>query len=522
MINLRKISGALIVVFSALLVVAIFISLLNVSDIQTSSALKPDIFLLVSKSAFQAFLSVVFSLLFGVLLAWSLNRLSFFGRNLLIGLYAAAIVMPAIIIAVGVIGIWGRAGFVNQMFEIVGFGKIGSIFGLHGIVLAHTILSGAFAARVFLTRLDAIPAKALKIGQNLRFGAWLRFKTLDLPAMVGALPTLSVIIFLLSFTSFPIVLLLGGGPDNQTLEVAIYSAVRLNFDLNSAVQMALIQLGISFIIILPAIFYLPTIIDIEKTPKQKWFDEKPVIFFQAGILIFGTLLFLSPLLSVLFDGFSRNAYLIFFKSSFWNAFFISIIIGILSAILNLFFTFGLCFARAEIKNKTMRAIFYLPVFAFMIVPSVVLSLGFFISVQNLGLEPVFAAPFVLILANALLVLPFSVATLSPPIEAANKKYSRVIKTLKLSGLRRFKTIELPMFGKEIGLVLALSFCFSLGDLGIISLFGTEDFATLPWLMVRAMGAYRNNDAQSIAAIMLILTLVVFWLLPKMIKRISDA
>ena len=62
--------------------------------------------------------------------------------------------------------------------------------------------------------------------------------------MRGTMPGLGAVIFLLAFTSFPIVLLLGGGPAMQTLEVAIYSAVRLDFDLNAAVLLALVQIAI--------------------------------------------------------------------------------------------------------------------------------------------------------------------------------------------------------------------------------------------------------------------------------------
>ena len=83
-------------------------------------------------------------------------------------------------------------------------------------------------------------------------------------------------------------------------------------------------------------------------------------------------------------------------------------------------------------------------------------------------------------------------------------------------------MEWPLIGRDIGVVLALSFCFSLGDLGVISLFGTQDFTTLPLLMQRSLSSYRTNDAGSIAAIMLILTVIAFALLPPLFKRLADA
>ena len=73
-----------------------------------------------------------------------------------------------------------------------------------------------------------------------------------------------------------------------------------------------------------------------------------------------------------------------------------------------------------------------------------------------------------------------------------------------------------------GVMLALAFCFSLGDLGVIALFGTQDFATLPLLMVRALGAYRTNDAAAIAAIMLCLTIAAFIVIPRLSGSSADA
>lgn len=79
-----------------------------------------------------------------------------------------------------------------------------------------------------------------------------------------------------------------------------------------------------------------------------------------------------------------------------------------------------------------------------------------------------------------------------------------------------------MMGREIGLVFAMGFCFSLGDLSIIALFGTETFSTLPWLMYRALGAYRTHDAAALAAILLLVSTLSFQILPRVIERMSRA
>ena len=41
-------------------------------------------------------------------------------------------------------------------------------------------------------------------------------------------------------------------------------------------------------------------------------------------------------------------------------------------------------------------------------------------------------------------------------------------------------------------------------------------------MYRALGAYRSNDAAAIAALMLLITIAAFTLLPRLFSRLTDA
>jgi thiamine transport system permease protein len=152
----------------------------------------------------------------------------------------------------------------------------------------------------------------------------------------------------------------------------------------------------------------------------------------------------------------------------------------------------------------------------------VLALGFFLLVRAAGIQPERAGPAVVIVANALLSLPFAVAALGPPLEAVARGHGRLIRSLGLSGWRQFALVEWPLVGRDIGVVLALAFCFSLGDLGVISLFGTPNFTTLPLLLVEALGAYRSNDAGLIAALMLVATVLAFAVLPPLLERLARA
>ncbi len=104
------------------------------------------------------------------------------------------------------------------------------VFGWPGILIAHVTLNLPFAARAYLLALEAVPAETLRNAAQLRFSGldWLRF--VDWPALKRETPGLALIVFLLCFTSFPIVVTLGGGPDRSTLEAAIYTALRIEVD----------------------------------------------------------------------------------------------------------------------------------------------------------------------------------------------------------------------------------------------------------------------------------------------------
>jgi ABC-type Fe3+ transport system, permease component len=513
--------AAAVAIAIAGLIFAVFWSILDAAA--DASRSRVDIPHLLRMTALQATLTMVLSLAVGMALAWSLNRLRFWGRELVVGLFAAAIVTPGMVMAFGLLAIWGRNGWINRASEALFGAPLGNpAFGLSGILLAHVVLDGAFAARILLARLDSIPAARLKTGQSLGLRAWQRFSIIDWPAMRGTLPGLGAIIFLLAFTSFPIVLMLGGGPANQTLEVAIYSAVRQNFDLAGAVALALTQIAVCAAVILIASMLAPVPTALGRSVAPQWHDGAIAKTTQWLILLAAVTAFVLPLLSVLTDGFTAGMAELLVRPVFWWSALSSFAIASVSALLTLLLALGLALGRAATAQPLARTLLGMPPYAYLAVPAVVLALGFFLLVRNAGISPAKAAPVVVIVGNSLLALPFAIATLGPPLEAIARTRGKLIRSLGLSGTRQFLTVEYPLLGRDIGIMLALAFCFSLGDLGVIALFGTENFQTLPLLMFRSLGSYRTNDAAAVAAILLIGTIAAFIGLPRLVERIANA
>jgi thiamine transport system permease protein len=527
---LRRFAGAAVALGIATLVVGLLVTLLAAAGDAAPASRQPDIVHLVVMTCIQAGLSTALALSVGMALAWALNRLRFFGRDLVVGLFATAIVTPGLVLAFGLLAVWGRAGWVNQAsVALTGQTLELPIFGLAGILMAHTILDGAFAARILLARLDTIADRRLKTGQSLGLTPWQRFRLIDWPAMAPSLPGLAAVIFLIAFTSFPIVLLLGGGPANQTLEVAIYSAVRLDFDLRSGVMLALAQIGICGGIVLLAAAAAPVSARVAPSRPSTWRDARWAQILQWLVLSAALIGFALPQLAILSDGvagliqdFASTRTPLLQRPAFWQSLGTSLLIGATSACLALTLAILISVARAATPRPLERVAISAPAYAYLAVPAVVLSFGLFLIVRNAGIAPSRMAPAVVVLANALLSLPFALATLAPPMDAIIRTKGRLIRSLDIGGLRQFANIEWPLISREASIVVALAFCFSLGDLGVIALFGTQDFATLPLLMYRALGTYRTNDAAVIAAVLLLLTLAAFVILPRLFSGSNHA
>ena len=203
-------------------------------------------------SALQATLSTILSVVIGITLAWALShRRQFFGRRLLIALLSSALVLPTLVVVLGLVTVLGRAGWINDGLQALGLNPFEPfIYGLPGILIAHTYFNASFAARTLLNRFESIPASQLKLSTSLGLNAWQRFRLLEFPALAAALPALCTTIFLLCFTSFAIVLVLGGSPKYNTLEVSIYEAIKLDFDLGRAAGLAMLQLAVCALLVL--------------------------------------------------------------------------------------------------------------------------------------------------------------------------------------------------------------------------------------------------------------------------------
>lgn len=450
----------------------------------------------------QAGLSAVISTLLAVALARALFRRRFKGRAVLIRLLAAPFVLPVVVAVLGIIAVFGRAGPINAALSSVGIAPI-SIYGLQGILLANVFFNLPLATRMLLHGWQAIPSERFRLAQSLDLPPKVQFRYLELPMLRAQLPGILLTIFLICLASFAIALTLGGGPKASTLELAIYQALRFDFDLGRAALLAAVQFGICALATLLAVRFVrdqgfAAGLDRVSQPfaPRGWRRMTDVAVIAAAV-IFLTL----PLMAVVWRGFPGLADL---PNGLVGAALRSISISVSAAIVAVAAALTLALASARAPSRLLDLSAMLPLAA----SSLVLGTGLFLMVRPFILAETLALP-VTVLVNALLTLPYLYRLLLPEARQLHQDYARLGASLGLPPQAFLRLVALPRLARPLGYGAGLAAALSMGDLGVIALFAGDSAATLPLLVQSLMGSYRMEQSAAAALILVALSFAMF-------------
>ena len=452
----------------------------------------------------QAFLSTVLSVLIALPVARAFARRQFLGREFLLKVFSVPLALPAIVAILGIIGVYGSNGVLGGIFPI---------YGLTGILFAHVFFNMPLAVRLMLTRLEAVPAENFRLAAQLGFTNGQVFRFIEWPQLSSAITGIASLIFLLCTASFAVVLILGGGPQATTLEVAIYQSLRLDFDPARASILALAQLATCGILVLIAgqfarevQVFPPTLARIKRWDGKSRTSQG----IDIAAIIFGSLIVLPPVMSVILSGIDK----IQLDAILLRATITSLLIGVAAACVSLALGWVLAETAARRPGKILKSTITLACLASLIMPPAVLATGWFVSLSPIA-DMSRCAILLVIALNALMALPFIWSPLYPAIVESIQRHDRLCASLGLRGFARLKLIELPGLRKPLALAFLMAVIVSLGDLSAITLFGSENLATLPALIFRQMGHYRMNDAAGTALVLaafcfILITLAQKW------------
>ncbi|NIH11788.1 MAG: thiamine/thiamine pyrophosphate ABC transporter permease ThiP, partial [Serratia symbiotica] len=99
-----------------------------------------------------------------------------------------------------------------------------------------------------------------------------------------------------------------------------------------------------------------------------------------------------------------------------------------------------------------------------------------------------------------------------------ERYNLLCLSLDIHGWQRLRLIELKALRQPLAQALAFACVLSIGDFGVVALFGNAHFRTLPFYLYQQMGAYRSHDGAVTALLLLLLCFLMFTLIERLPGR----
>jgi len=483
---------------------------------------------------YQAFLSTLLTLLLGLPSAYLFARYDFRGKSLLRALTAVPFMLPTVVVAAGFSALLGPRGLINTLIYP-------SSFILHpfiAILIAHVFYNTTIIIRVVGNALSSLDPKLEAAARSLGADSFHVWWNVILPILRPSILASSLLVFLFDFTSFGVILLLGG-PQFATLEVEIYLRVLKLPNLPLAALLSVIQLVCTLVFsILYARFSSRSTIQTaprsseSNVRKPKTLREK---IFITSFVVLLTSFFLLPLSALPFRslfrleadrgqrgevqyGFTTDYYTELFVNRRGSVFYVPPIratansLGYAGAtvVLSLLLGFpaALALAKPTRLERILDPLIMLPLGS----SAVMLGLGFIISFGAWLTSPLLV-PF----AHTLVALPFVIRALQPAIASIPERLRQAASSLGASPLEVWKNIDLPIIRRATLAAATFAFTISLGEFGATLLISRPEYPTIPVAIERFLsqpGGLNYGQAMAMATILMLLTVASILLIEK--------
>ena len=461
----------------------------------------------------QAAASTALTVLIALPGAWAVARLGFRGRRAVRALVTVPFVLPTVVVAAAFEGLFDRFGLSD-----------GDGLRLRhtawAILIAHVFFNYAVVVRVVGAHWAGLDTRMEDQARVLGAG-WLRvFSSVTLPRLAPSVTAASAIVFLFSFTSFGVVLVLGG-PGRATVETEIYRYALVRLDLTAAAALAGVQLAAVI-----ALVSLATFLERRRSRPE---PVQPVgavrrsrLGVAANLAVMAVLLGLP--LAVLAErslsaggGYSLRNYRALFER-------VNLLPDTAAAALGNSLVFAAAAAaiavavggsaalmavggRAGLLGKLTDAGLTLPLG----VSAVTVGLGILLVLDDPPLDLRTSAAIVPI-AHAVVGIPFVVRTAVPMLRSVNPRAREAAAVLGAPPGRVRREIDLRVAGRGLAVGAAFAFAVSLGEFGATSFVPRRpETLTAPLALFRLLGTpgtALRGQAMALAVVLMALTAAV--------------
>lgn len=500
----------------------------------------------------QAALSTFFTLLIGLPGAYLFARYQFPGKTLLQALSSISFVMPTLVVAVAFDSLLGPRGWVNLgLMSLLDLSAPPIAFNntLTAILVAHVFFNTTIVLRMvgdFWSHLDPRLGQA---AHTLGANRWQALRHVTIPLLMPAILSAALLVFIFDFTSFGVILLLGG-PRFATLEVEIYYQTVSLFNLPLAATLAVVQLGLTLALMV-TYSHLSTRLSRPLNLKPRTYAQRklrtwPERLFALIVVSILIVLLVTPLLALAFRSFTRlqpergllqmtqsGFTLDFYKelsinrreSLFFTPPSTAILISLGYAFTTVLFSLilGLPTALAQTRssgsliNKILDPLVMLPLGT----SAVTLGLGFILTFNAPPLN-ILTSPLLIPLAHTLVALPFVIRSLVPAFRSIQPRLRQAGQVLGASPIQVFLKIDFPLVARAILVAATFAFTISLGEFGATALIARPEYPTIPIAIYRLIGqpgAINYGQALALSAILMLVCAVGMLAIERL--RIAD-
>jgi thiamine transport system permease protein len=480
----------------------------------TTAASDPSLWGVVWFTTWQAAISTVLTLAVALPAAWLFARNRFRGRGVLWALLVVPFVLPTVVVA---------AAFSS------GPGSFAVPRGtLWAVLVAHTFLNYAVVVRIVGVAWADLADRYADAAAVLGAGTWQVARRITAPLLAPSVLAASSVVYLFSFTSFGVVLVLGGAR-LRTIEVEIYERVR-QLDLGTAAVLAVAQMLLVVALLWVAGRWAQRwSVTLRPTAPAPRVTDRWGRRLGAGLVALTMMVILGiPLVTLVArsvwgpDGWTwsywsalddrRGVLQAAPLEALVNSLVVAVVATAIAMVVGGLAVAGIMSLERDPHGSRLArpaafdALLMLPLGA----SAVTVGLGLLLAFGRPPLD--LRSSIVLVpVAQALVALPFVVRVLLPAarsIDASMRESAAVLGATPISVVRH---VDVPLLARPIAVAGGFAFAVALGEFGATLVVARPNLPTLPLTVARLLGqpgALNRGQAMAVATLLMVVTVGV--------------
>ena len=460
-------------------------------------------------TTWQAALSTLLTALLALPGAYVFARYDFPGKSLVQALTTIPFVLPTIVVALAFTALLGPRGLLNTgLMELLSLDRppLNLQYTLSVILLAHVFYNYTLVLRIVGAYWANLDPRLEEAARMLGASRWKAFREVTLPLLAPAIGAAALLVFVFCFTSFGVVLVLGG-PRFATLETEIYRQTIHYLNLPLAAALSIVQILFTFALMgvytrLQARTQKPLELRSRRATQRRprnW-REHLIVWGNVGLML---ALLVTPLVALvvrsltlsttapvsldfyrrLFDNTHDSAFYVPPAAAVRNSVGFALATTALSVALGLMAAAALdSHGKAGLLRRLLDPVLMLPLGT----SAVTLGLGYIVALDEPPLN-LRTSPLLVVLAHTLVALPFVVRSVLPALRSINPNLRHAAALLGASPYRVWREVDLPIVARAVLVGAVFAFTISMGEFGATSLIARPERPTMPIAIYRFLG-----------------------------------